>query len=233
MTDQPSSPLRRQRHVITIDGPAGAGKSTIAKLLAERLGWFHLDSGATYRTVAAAAVLRGIASDDAASLGALVERLHIEVRQQDGSQRFLADGEDVTELIRSPEVTRASSPVSAVPVVRHRLFAIQREIAEGRDTVAEGRDMGTVVFPRAIVKVFLTASARVRAARRLNDFRKGSADMTFEQVLRDIEERDMRDSTRAVSPLRPADDARTIVTDDLSPEQIVEQIVSAYNNAAL
>jgi len=93
--------------------------------------------------------------------------------------------------------------------------------------------MGTVVFPRAIVKVFLTASARVRAARRLNDFRKGSADMTFEQVLRDIEERDMRDSTRAVSPLRPADDARTIVTDDLSPEQIVEQIVSAYNNAAL
>ncbi len=233
MTDLPAPLRTRVPHVITIDGPAGAGKSTSAKLLAERLGWFHLDSGATYRTVAAAAVLRGITSDDSASLAALVERLHIEVGQRDGKQRFLADGEDVTELIRSPEVTRASSAVSAFPAVRRRLVAIQREIAEGRNTVAEGRDMGTVVFPCAIVKVFLTASAEVRAARRLKDFRKGSADMTFEQVLRDIEERDTRDSTRAISPLRPADDAMAVVTDDLSPEEIVEQIVSAYNDAAV
>lgn len=220
-------------HVITIDGPAGAGKSTIARMLAQRLGWFHLDSGATYRAVAAAAIRQGVAVDDERSLGALAERMHVEVRQEGRLQKILADGQDVTDLIRTPEVTRASSPVSAVPAVRLRLVAIQREIAEGRNTVAEGRDMGTVVFPDAVLKVYLDASPEERARRRLRDFQQAGKATTFDKVLQEMSERDTRDSTRETSPLRAAEDAYTVWTDDLSPDDIVDRIVAYYVDATL
>lgn len=220
-------------HVITIDGPAGSGKSTTARMLAARLKWLHLDSGATYRAVAAVAQMRGIGSDDADALTELADQISLEIRVTDDGQRVLADGTDVTEMIRTPEVSRASSPVSAVPAVRHRLVKLQRELAAEQNTVAEGRDMGTVVFPDAKVKVYLLASAQARAERRLKDFEGQKRQLTFEEVLEEIQERDERDSNRAMSPLRPADDAYIIHTDNLSPEEVVDRIVSYYVDATL
>ncbi|BCW97294.1 MAG: cytidylate kinase [Armatimonadota bacterium] len=220
-------------HVITIDGPAGAGKSTVAGMLAKRLGWFHLDSGSTYRAFAAAVLRRGVSPDDAQALAALAGDIRVEIREEDGATRVLADGEDVTELIRTPEVSRASSPVSAVPEVRARLVELQRSIAEGRNTVAEGRDMGTVVFPNATLKVFLTASPQERARRRVRDFQKQNQSVSEEQVLAEILERDARDSTRAVSPLQPAPDAYILETDQLTPDEVVDRIVAWYVDATL
>jgi len=220
-------------HVITIDGPAGAGKSTAARMLAERLGWFHLDSGSTYRAFAAAVLRRGVAPTDAQALAALAGDIRVEVRENNGATRVFADGEDVTELIRTPEVSRASSPVSAVPEVRRRLVELQRCIAQGRNTVAEGRDMGTVVFPDATVKVFLTASPEERARRRARDFRERNLPVREEEVLAEILERDARDSSRAVSPLQPAPDAYILETDHLTPEEVVDRIVAWYVDATL
>lgn len=220
-------------HVITIDGPAGAGKSTVAKLLARRLGWFHLDSGATYRAMAAVAYMRGIKPDDSRALASLADEVTIEIRAQGGAQTIIADGVDVTDIIRSPEVSRASSPVSAVPAVRHKLVALQRDLAAHRDTVAEGRDMGTVVFTGATVKIYLTASPEVRAKRRLNDFAEQRLLVSEEEVLSEIKARDERDSTRAMSPLKPAEDAYLVDTDNLTPEEVVDRIVSYYVDATL
>ncbi len=220
-------------HVITIDGPAGAGKSTAASLLARRLGWFHLDSGSTYRAFAAAVLRRGVSPTDARALAALAGDIRVEIREDEGGVRVFADGEDVTAFIRTPEVSRASSPVSAVPEVRRRLVELQRSIAAGRNTVAEGRDMGTVVFPDATVKVFLTASPEERARRRMRDFEKQDRPVTEEAVLAEILERDERDSTRAVSPLQPAPDAYILETDLLTPEEVVDRIIAWYVDATL
>ncbi len=200
-------------------------------MLAKRLGWRHLDSGATYRAVAAASIAKGIRSDDSEGLARLVARLKLEIVESGGTSRMLVNGEDLTELIRSPEVSRASSPVSAVPEVRQRLVALQRDLARRRNTVAEGRDMGTVVFPDATVKVYLTASAEERARRRFLDFQAQNKEVPYERVLAEIRERDERDSTRAISPLRPADGALIIETDDVSPEEITARIVDIYQQS--
>ncbi|MEI6914225.1 MAG: (d)CMP kinase [Armatimonadota bacterium] len=218
-------------YTIAIDGPAGSGKSTVAKTLADRLGWLHLDSGATYRAMAAIALSRGILVDDAESLGKLAQEISVEIRPEANTFKVFADGIDVTSIIRSPDVSKASSPVSAVPAVRERLVALQRDIASHQNTVAEGRDMGTVVFPDAAVKAYLIASPEERARRRVEDFRLRNEIIPFDQVLHEIKERDHRDSSRPTSPLRPAEDAHIIQTDLLTADEVVEEIIALYQAA--
>lgn len=215
-------------HIITIDGPAGAGKSTTARMLAERLGWEHLDTGATYRAMAAVALMNGIKPEDREMLIEMSERVAISFEGPISDRKVIADGVDITTIIRSPDVSRASSPISAVPEVRERLVALQRNLAEGRNTVAEGRDTGTVVFPNATAKIFLTASPEVRAARRVMDFAGQKLIVSVEDVLKDIQTRDERDSTREVSPLKPAEDAFIVTTDNLEPSEVVDRIIAYY-----
>ena len=211
--------------VIALDGPAGTGKSTVARALAERLGVAHLDTGAMYRAVTWAALRAGLdATDpaDRAAVGDLARRVRLEVDA--GPVRV--DGVDVTADIRGPEVTAAVSAVSAIPAVRAELRDRQRAwMVAHRGGVAEGRDMGTVVFPHAQLKVFLTASSDVRARRRAAEL---AGDV--EAIARDIERRDRADSTRADSPLQRADDAVVVDTSELRPDQIVDLLVTRLDN---
>jgi cytidylate kinase len=198
--------------VVAIDGPSGAGKSTVARAVAQRLGFTYLDSGAMYRAVALAALRRGV---PAAEVAALVS---IDL-EQDGA--VMLDGEEVTSLIRTPEVSQAASRAAADPAVRVALVDQQRHLLAGGDWVAEGRDIGTVVWPQAEVKVFLTASPRERAQRRA-----AQLGVDVELVLADQAVRDERDETRAASPLRAAPDAVTLDTTGLSLDQVVDRVAS-------
>ncbi len=189
--------------IITIDGPAGAGKSTAAKLLAQRLGFDFLDTGAMYRAVTLAALRAPIDLHDQAVLGRLLDTLHLELP----AGRVLLNGEDITGLIRTPQITAASGPIASSPVVRQRLVAWQRRMAEGRSIVCEGRDQGTVVFPDAACKFFLVADAAERARRRQRDLAAAGQVMTFDEVLAAQEVRDARDAARNIGPMVPAADA--------------------------
>lgn len=207
--------------VVTIDGPAGAGKSSVARRLAGRLGWQFLDTGAMYRVVTLAALRSGadLASDH--ELGNLSADLEVSWL----AGKVLLGGEDVTADIRSAEVTGASRFVADSPSVRRRLAQWQRAFAAGADTVTEGRDQGTVVFPDAFRKFFLTAAAEERARRRLADLKASGQSLSFESVLEDLRVRDARDVARSIAPLKPADDAVLIDTTGLSIDQVVEQLV--------
>jgi len=210
--------------VVTIDGPAGAGKSTTARAVASRLGFAYLDSGALYRCVALAALEAGVCPDDDAALASLVAG--IDVRQAEGP-RFLLNGLDVTGRIRSPEVSQAASRSSACPSVRAALVDIQRLAAAPPGTVAEGRDMGTVIFPDAPLKVYLDAEPPERARRRsLELAAKAAPPEVLANVGREIAERDHRDSTRAVAPLARAGDALVMDTTSLGFEDVVARIVA-------
>lgn len=220
--------MMAQRHgcMVAIDGPAGAGKSTIARAVAERAGYTYIDTGAMYRAVALRAMREGLGVDaDADAIGELAGRLRFEFRDVDGGQHLLVDGEDVERAIRTPEVGNLSSPVSAIPQVREHLVAAQRRMAERRPVVMEGRDIGTVVFPDALLKVFLTASAEERARRRYLQRIEQGEQADYEQILADQRARDRRDSTRAVAPLRRADDAVEIDSDPLTIEQVVDRVM--------
>lgn len=206
--------------VVTIDGPAGAGKSTVARRLADRLGWRLLDTGAMYRAVALAAIRAGISLDDDDATGRLAIRLS--VRMPPG--QVLLDGEDVSGLIRTSEVSEASSRLAVCPSVRRRLVELQREFATENDVVAEGRDQGTVVFPDALRKYFLTASIEERARRRYQETGLDHGAMGLEQVIAAVRERDERDSTRAVAALVPAPDAVIVDTTGLTIESIVDRL---------
>lgn len=206
--------------IVTIDGPAGAGKSTVARALAERLGYQYLDTGAMYRTVALAGMRRGLDWHQPDLLVQLCGQVRIEV---DGP-RVLLDGEDVSQEIRSSAVTAVTRYAADNPGVRARLVDMQRAIAGHRDVVTEGRDQGTVVFPDAECKVFLSASPEERARRRVYDLAQRGEQASFAQVLDDQQRRDQRDSSREVGPLRRAEDAVEVLTDGLSIAQVVDRL---------
>jgi len=207
--------------IITIDGPAGAGKSTVAKLLAKRLGFEFLDTGAMYRAVTVAALRAGIDLHDQNDLARLVESLRIELP----GERVLLDGEDVTAEIRAPQVTAASGPIASSRVVRERLVEWQRRIALGRDMVCEGRDQGTIVFPQAECKFFLSADPKERARRRLRELQARGEKTTFNEVLATQEARDARDAARDIAPMVPAADAVLLDTTDLPLDEVVARMV--------
>lgn len=206
---------------IAIDGPAGAGKSTVAKALAKALDAMYLDTGAMYRAFGLALLRMGVDVTDPAAVAAHARNTDITVDYVDGGQRIYIGGEDVTGAIRSPEVSAAASLTSAVPEVREEMVALQRRIAEGHNVIMDGRDIGTVVLPNATLKVYLTASAEERARRRCRELEEKGAPQPYEQVLREIEERDWRDTHREASPLKAAADAVIVDTSDMSLDESV------------
>jgi cytidylate kinase len=210
--------------VVAIDGPGGAGKSTTARAVAARLGLSYLDTGALYRCVALRAVEKGLALDDGPRIAEIARRL--DVRFAAGSDRVTLGDRDVTTEIRTPEMSQAASKVSALPPVREALVELQRRSAHAPGTVAEGRDMGTVIFPDARLKVFLDATVDERARRRAADLRGLGRDDAIEEVRAQLAERDARDSGRAVAPLRRAPDAVVLDTTDLAFEEVVDRIVA-------
>jgi len=219
--------------VIAIDGPAGAGKSTVAQKLAVRLGLTYVDSGATYRATALKVLQSAVAPDDEQAVARLIAQTDIRVTTEGLRSRVLVDGQDVTEKIRTPEVTLAAAKVSRLPEVRRKLIAVQRGYAEGRGVVMEGRDIGTVVFPHAALKVFLKADPEERARRRLKQDRKEGRSATLEQTAYEIGRRDQLDAERKISPLVAAPDAVEIDSTDLAAEQVVERILALANERKL
>ena len=208
---------------IAIDGPAGAGKSTVAKAVAAELGAMYLDTGAMYRAFGLYMLRRG-ATHDPEAIVAAVNDVDITVTFVDGAQHILLGGEDVTQAIREPEVSMAASAISAVPEVRERMVALQRRIAEGHSVIMDGRDIGTKVLPNATLKIFLTASVEERARRRCLELEQKGMPEPYEKVLREMQERDYQDTHRAASPLRPADDAVTVDTTNNTLEESVAEI---------
>lgn len=221
--------------IVAIDGPSGSGKSSVAREIARRCGLTYLDTGAMYRSVAYACLERGVDPEDADAVAEVARDVRIEFTSADDGQRVLVDGVDATAQIRTPEVERAVSPVSANPCVRETMVALQRAAGERGDVVAEGRDIGTVVFPQADLKVFLSASPEARARRRAVQRRGGNlatgddvaVDAADERaVLADLVRRDEYDSSREASPLRAADDAHRIDSSELGFEEVVSAILA-------
>lgn len=218
---------------IAIDGPAGTGKSTLARTLAGRVGGAYLDTGAMYRAATLQVLRAGIDPEDAGAVIDATADLPLQIGTDAGSERILLDGEDVSEEIRTARVTANVSAVSAVPQVRENLVRLQRRLAsDGGTVVLEGRDIGTVVLPDAEVKVYLTASPEVRARRRTDQDRAAGRPADYDEVLAAVIERDRKDSTRAASPLRPADDAVVIDTSDLTLDEVLDRLVALTEGTA-
>jgi cytidylate kinase len=219
--------------IITIDGPAGAGKSTVGKMLARRLKYLYLDTGAMYRAVALCAKQEGIDPVDEVALDRLCQKLRIFFRGEDGEeQRIICQGEDVTEKIREPEIGWMASTVSMKRPVRQAMVRLQREIGAKGKVVAEGRDTGTVVFPSAKYKFFLNAEPGERARRRHRELVSKGLSVNLEGVEREMKERDEQDSLRELAPLRPAPDAQAIDSTGLTPEDIVQKILEVIKKGS-
>lgn len=210
---------------IAIDGPAGAGKSTVARRVAAALNALYLDTGAMYRAVGLYMLRRGIPLDDAAQIAGNAPHAVVDVRYVDGAQRVYLCGEDVTRAIRENDVSAAASAVSAVPLVRELLVARQKEIAAQSSVVMDGRDIGTKVLPDAPVKVFLTAAAEVRARRRFLELQAKGQEVPYERLLEEIRQRDHNDATRAASPMVRAEDAVLLDSSDMTVDEVVDAIV--------
>ena len=211
---------------IAIDGPAGAGKSTVAKRIAEIMHLTYVDTGAMYRALGLKAVRNGIDPGDAEAVAPILTDTTVTFIKINGEQHVVLDGEDVNELIRTEEISHAASVISTLPEVRRKLVDLQREIARSTDTVMDGRDIGTVVLPNTPYKFYVTASAEVRAKRRFIEYQKKGilGDMTYEDVLNEVKARDERDMNREFSPLRPAENAVIIDTSEMSIDEAVEDI---------
>lgn len=210
---------------VAIDGPAGAGKSTISRRAASELGYIYIDTGALYRTVGVAAMRENKlgTQDDIESV--LTDALSVELRFENGIQKMYLNGEDVSEEIRTPEASMAASKVSAVPAVRAYLFDLQKKIAKENNCIMDGRDIGTVVLPDADVKIFLTASPEARAKRRYKELTEKGSDVKYEDVLSDMIKRDYDDSHRAIAPLKQAEDAVLVDTSDIGLEESIQLII--------
>ena len=209
-----------EQHSIALDGPAGAGKSTLAKMTAKHFGLIYVDTGALYRCVGLYVRRNGVASKDVDGVTALLPSINLEMKYDDhGTQRMLLGGEDVTDAIRSPEASVYASDVSAMPVVRDFLLSMQREMAKKYDVIMDGRDIGTVVLPKSGIKVFLTAEPETRAQRRYLELLEKNVETTLEDVKKDMNMRDKNDSERAVAPLKAADDSIILDTTYLNLEE--------------
>ncbi len=218
--------------VIAIDGPSGAGKSTLAKRLARELGFMYLDTGAMYRALALKILRKGIDLADAEALGEIVAKTEIEMKKQDHHLRLLLDGEDVSGLIRTPDVSQMASKASALKEVRQRMLELQRALGCRGNVVAEGRDIGTVVFPEADVKVYLEASAEERGRRRYQELRAAGQNVDLEDTVREMQERDKRDSERDLAPLRKADDAVVIDSSALAAHDVAQRVMQLIREKA-
>lgn len=219
--------------VITVDGPSGSGKGTVCRLLADKLGWDVLDSGAIYRVLSLAALHHQIALDNEEALVPLAANLDVQflVDSQTNAGKVILEGEDVTSTIRNEEVGAAASKVAALPRVREALLRRQRAFKTERGLIADGRDMGTVVFQDAPLKIYLTASAQERARRRYVELNERGLDVTLSGLLQDIQARDERDMNRTVAPLVPADDAIEIDTSELNAQQVLDKVITLVDIA--
>jgi cytidylate kinase len=212
--------------VLAIDGPSGAGKGTVSQRVADALGWHYLDSGAIYRVLGLAAGRAGVALDDAQGLCRLAERLEVEFLPMPGDlARVLLDGEDVSSEVRTEQAGNSASKLAVQAAVREALLDLQRRLRRPPGLVADGRDMGTVVFPDATLKVFLTASPEVRAQRRYKQLKEKGLNVSLPRLILEIRERDQRDASRTASPLKPADDACHLDTSDMSIEGAVSEVL--------
>ena len=212
---------------IAIDGPAGAGKSTIAKLAAKRLGFVYVDTGAMYRTIALHILREGIDPQDEAAVSAACRNVNVTIAYKDGVQQVLLNGENVSGLIRTEQVGNMASATSVYPAVRAHLLDLQRQLAAGSDVIMDGRDIGTCILPNADAKIFLTASPKVRAMRRYKELVEKGEMCNLEEIEQDIIERDQRDMNRQIAPLKQAEDAVLVDGSDMTIEQVVEAIVQA------
>ena len=219
--------------IVAIDGPSGAGKSTLAKRLARDLGYIYLDTGAMYRALALKILRQGLDLADGAKLAALVGATEIDLVEREGNAQVLLDGVDVSGFIRTPEVSQMASKVSAFPVVRRRMLELQRALGQRGSVVAEGRDIGTVIFPQAEVKIYLDASVQERARRRCEELRAAGREVSLEETVRELEERDKRDSERVIAPLRKAEDALAVDSSTLNAEAVLERVMQAIEGKSL
>lgn len=215
---------------VAIDGPVGAGKSSVARESAKRLGFIYVDTGALYRGVALYASRKGADLNVPDNVTALLTEIKVELKIENGIQKIFLCGEDVSEEIRLPEISMAASSVSSIPEVREFLLGLQRDIAKNNNVLMDGRDIGTVVLPDAQLKIFITANPEIRAKRRYDELAAKGVETTFEQVLNDLNRRDYQDSHRAVAPLKMAENAVLVDTSELSFEESVEKIVELTNN---
>ncbi|MDO4174088.1 MAG: (d)CMP kinase [Eubacteriales bacterium] len=217
---------------VAIDGPSGAGKSTIARAVAGRLGFVYVDTGAMYRTIGLAVCRAGVLLGETEKIPAVLDDgLKVSLKYEAGTQHVLLNGEDVSSLIRTPEISKYASFVSAVPAVRAFLLDTQREMAKTHNVIMDGRDIGTVILPDAAVKIFLTASAQARARRRFLELQEKGETVTFDEVLADMVQRDHDDMARAAAPLRQAEDAILVDTSELTLEQSMEAVEDIIRRA--
>lgn len=218
----------KEHFSIAIDGPGGAGKSTLAKAVAKKLNILHVDTGAIYRTIGYAAFTRGLDAKDESQITPLLKEIHIDMAfDETGGQKMLLDGKDVSTEIRLPEISMYASNVSALPCVRAYLLEMQRDIARRRSVIMDGRDIGTVVLPDAGLKIFLSASTECRAQRRYRQLQKKGIQESYADVLRELEQRDYDDTHRAVAPLKAAPDAVHIDTSDLTLDESIDAVCAA------
>ena len=217
-------------HQIAIDGPAGAGKSTIAKLVSGKLGFIYVDTGAMYRAMALYLSRMNVNPDNVDEVGEKAQSAEITIKYVDGEQVVMLGDENVNGLIRSPEVSAMASRTSQVARLREKLVELQQKLAETENVVMDGRDIGTVVLPNADLKIYLTASVQVRAMRRYKEMIAKGQEAVLEEIEKDIEDRDYRDMHREASPLKQADDAVLVDTSDMSIEEVADKIIELYNS---